>query len=343
MLTQKRMTHTSPRELATCPPVSIAPMMEKTDRHYRYFMRQITRATLLYTEMITTGAIIHGDRDHLLGFHPEEHPISLQLGGDDPDEIYRSVEIAEEYGYDEFNINVGCPSDRVQNKHFGACLMATPPDVREIVHAMRAATDKPVTVKHRIGIDGRESYEEMLEFVDVVNEARPDRFTVHARIAILAGLSPKENRNVPPLRYEDVYRLKKERPELPIEINGHIGSYEDIAEHLEHVDAVMIGRAAYDNPWLFSEVDERYFARPRSERRTRRQVIEAMVPYLRSWSAAGWPARNILRHMLGLLAFQQGTRQYKQRLSGPLPDTPSDVARLLEQSIAHVRDEILDR
>jgi tRNA-dihydrouridine synthase A len=324
------------------PPVSIAPMMEKTDRHYRYFMRQITRETLLYSEMITTGAIIHGDRDHLLGYHPVEHPISLQLGGDNPDELYRAIQIAETYDYDEYNLNVGCPSDRVQEANFGACLMATPPRVRELVHAMRAATDKPVTVKHRIGIDGRESYPEMLEFVDTVNEAHPDRFTVHARIAILGGLSPKENRNVPPLRYDDVYRLKQQRPDLQVEINGHIGSHEEIAGHLEHVDAVMIGRAAYDNPWLFADVDARYFGRSAAPRPTRRSVIEAMIPYLESWCAAGWHPRSVLRHMLGLFAFQPGTRRFKQMLSGPLPERTADVVRLLEQSVGHVRAEILD-
>lgn len=322
--------------------LSIAPMMEKTDRHYRYFMRRITRHTLLYTEMITTGAILNGDREYLLGFHPDEHPLSLQIGGDNPDEIYRSVQIAERFGYDEYNINIGCPSDRVQNANFGACLMARPEQVREIVHAMRAATDKPVTVKHRIGIDGRESYDEMLEFVDTVAQAKPARFTVHARIAILAGLSPKENRTVPPLRYADVYRLKRERPELSVELNGHVGTHEEIEEHLKKVDAVMIGRAAYDNPWLFAEADDRYFGAGGTHRPTRRAVVEGMVPYLESWCAAGWPARNVLRHMLGLFAFQPGTRRFKQALSGPLPERTSDVVRLLKESIGHVGEEILD-
>ncbi len=316
-------------------------MMEKTDRHYRYFMRQITRRTLLYSEMLTTGAIIHGDRDYLLGFDPLEHPISLQLGGDDPDELYRAIRIAEEYGYDEYNINVGCPSDRVQNGNFGACLMARPGHVRTLVEAMRSATPRPVTVKHRIGIDGRESYDEMREFVEVVNEAGPERFTVHARIAILAGLSPKENRTVPPLRYEDVYRLKRELPTLQVEINGHIGTIEEMAEHLRSVDAVMIGRAAYDNPWLFSGVDDRFFGAEDGERPTRRSVIEGMIPYLERWCAAGWPARNVLRHMLGLFAFQPGTRRFKQVLSGPLP-TGAEGARVLARAVEHIRPEVLD-
>ena len=323
------------------PPVSIAPMMEKTDRHYRYFMRQITRHTLLYTEMITTGAIIHGDRDYLLGFDELEHPLSLQLGGDDPDELYRSVRIAEEYGYDEYNLNVGCPSDRVQNANFGACLMARPDHVRELIGAMRSATRRPVTVKHRIGIDGRESYEEMREFVETVEEAEPARFTVHARIAILAGLSPKENRSVPPLRYEDVYRLKRELPHLQIEINGHVGSLEEIAGHLEHVDGVMVGRAAYDQPWLFADVDERFFGAERCERPTRRRVVDGMTPYLDRWCAAGWPARNVLRHMLGLFAFCPGTRRYKQALSGPLPSS-NDGAAILRDAVSRIRPEVLD-
>jgi len=316
-------------------------MMEKTDRHYRYFMRLITRRTLLYTEMLTTGAVIHGDRDHLLGFDAAEHPLSLQLGGDDPEELYRAVRIAEEYGYDEYNLNVGCPSDRVQNGNFGACLMARPERVRTLVQAMREATTRPVTVKHRIGIDGRESYEEMLEFVDVVNEAGPARFTVHARIAILAGLSPKENRSVPPLRYEDVYRLKRDRPELSIEINGHVATLDEMTEHLRRVDAVMIGRAAYDNPWLFADVDERFYGVDPVDRPTRRAVIDGMIPYLERWCAAGWPARNVVRHMLGLFAGRPGTRRFKQVLSGPLP-TGAGSGEVLRRAVRHLSSEVLD-
>ncbi|MFW5689733.1 MAG: tRNA dihydrouridine(20/20a) synthase DusA [Spirochaetota bacterium] len=330
-------------ETVRTPPVSIAPMMEKTDRHYRYFMRLITRHTLLYSEMITTGAIVHGDRDHLLGFDPEEHPISLQLGGDDPDELERAIRIADEYGYDEYNLNVGCPSDRVQNANFGACLMARPSQVRDLVSAMRAATDRPVTVKHRIGIDGRESYDELRAFVEEVARAEPDRFTVHARIAILAGLSPKENRSVPPLRYEDVYRLKRELPHLQIEINGHVGSTEEMRGHLEHVDGVMIGRAAYDNPWLLAEVDERFFGDASAPRVCRGDVVEGMIPYVERWTRAGWPPRNVIRHMLGLFAFCPGTRRFKQMLSGPMPapgDAEAAIA-LLRSAVAHMRPEVL--
>ncbi len=329
-------------------------MMEKTDRHYRYFIRQISRHILLYTEMITTGAIAHGHRDYLLAFEPIEHPISLQLGGDDPEELYQAIRIASDYGYDEYNINIGCPSDRVQNANFGACLMADPPRVRELVAAMKAATEQPVTVKHRIGIDGRESYEELREFVAVVNEQRPDRFTVHARIAILGGLSPKENRNIPPIRYEDVYRLKRELPELRIEINGHIKTPDEIAHHLQYVDGVMIGRAAYDDPWMLASVDERFFRAKADDPRlfeargvsgavfeppTRARVIETMREYIDRWAAAGWPDRNILRHMLGLFGGVPGTRKFKQRLSVPI--AMGTGARALAEAAAHIPDEFL--
>jgi tRNA-dihydrouridine synthase A len=316
-------------------------MMEKTDRHYRYFVRQITRHTLLYTEMVTSGAIIHGDRDHLLGFDLIEHPISLQLGGDDPDELAQSIRIAQEYGYDEYNLNVGCPSDRVQHRNFGACLMATPDHVKTLMSAMRGATDKPVTVKHRIGIDGRESYDELRSFVETVNEAAPDRYTVHARIAILDGLSPKENRSVPPLRYEDVYRLKSELPHLQIEINGGIHTLDEAAGHLEQVDGVMIGRAAYDNPWMLRDADSRFFAgEAPGALPTRDAVVAAMLPYLREWQARGWHPRSILRHMLGLFAFQPGARRFRQLLSGPMA-SDADGAGLLLAAIAQIPDRVL--
>ncbi len=323
------------------PPLSIAPMMDKTDRHYRYFMRCITRSTLLYTEMITAAAIVHGDRDHLLGFDECERPLSLQLGGDDPGELARAVRIAESYGYDEYNLNVGCPSDRVQNGNFGACLMARPDHVRVLVDAMRSATDRPVTVKHRIGIDGRERYEEMVDFVRTVSRAGPARFTVHARIAVLGGLSPKENRSVPPLRYADVYRLKRDLPHLQIEINGHVSSIDEVDRHLRHVDGVMIGRAAYDNPWLFAGVDARYFGADPATRATRGQVIEQMIPYVEAWCRAGWPARSVLRHMLGLFAFQPGTRQFRRVLSGPIAN--DDAPDLLRRAVANIRPDVLAR
>ena len=320
--------------------VSVAPMMEYTDRHCRYFLRRITRRTLLYTEMITTGAIIHGDRDYLLGFHPDEHPISLQIGGDDPDACAESVRLASSYGYDEYNLNVGCPSDRVQEGAFGACLMADPDRVARIVAAMKSATDKPVTVKHRIGINGRESYEEMKQFVETVAAAGVDRLIVHARIAVLGGLSPKENRAIPPLRYADVHRLKRELPHLVIEINGQIGSHEQMREQLRYVDGVMIGRAAYDNPWLLADVDRAFY----HERRvplSRAEVIEQMVPYIERYRhETGRHPRAVLRHMLGLFAFQPGTRRWKQALSGRI-DHDVDVVALLRSATRAIPPQVL--
>ncbi|MDX1387987.1 MAG: tRNA dihydrouridine(20/20a) synthase DusA, partial [Acidobacteriota bacterium] len=236
-------------------PLSVAPMMDRTDRHYRRFVREITRRTLLYTEMITTGAVLQGDRDFLLGFSPEERPLALQLGGDDPEALSECARIAEDRGYDEVNLNVGCPSDRVRQGRFGACLMAEPERVADAVAAMREATSVPVTVKHRIGIDDLDRYEDMALFVRTVAGAGCDRFSVHARKAVLGGLSPKANRTVPPLRYEDVHRLKREHPGLRIEINGGIASLEEVRRQLEFVDGVMIGRAAYDDPFLLSTVD----------------------------------------------------------------------------------------
>lgn len=316
-------------------------MMEKTDRHYRYFIRQITRHALLYSEMVTTGAIIHGDRDRLLGFHPVEHPLALQLGGDDPDDLYQSILIADQYGYDEYNLNVGCPSDRVQNANFGASLMARPEHVRTLISAMRSATRKPVTVKHRIGIDGRESYEELKEFVEIVNEATPDRFTIHARIAILAGLSPRDNRTIPPLRYTDVYRLKRDVPRLQIEINGGIHTLDEAAHHLTRVDGVMIGRAAYDNPWMLRDADRMFFSARPTARETvdsclsRSDVVAAMMSYVRESQARGCHPRAILRHMLGLYAFQPGARRFRQVLSGPIREG-ADGAELLRTAASRV-------
>lgn len=301
---------------SAAPRVSIAPMMDRTDRHYRYFMRGITRRTLLYSEMITAAAIIHGDREHLLGFSGEERPLALQLASDDPDDLSRAVEIAEAYDYDELNLNCGCPSDKVQDAHIGACLMGEPALVARLVEAMRRSTGKPVTVKHRIGIDGLESYEDLRRFVRTVREAGPHRFTVHARIAILSGLSPKENREIPPLRYEDVYALKAEFPELKIEINGGFSTIDQIAGALDRVDAVMLGRAGYDNPFLLAGADRRFFASG-SPPPSRRKVIERLIPYVEAWEAAGLSPHRILRHTLGLFLGERGSRRWKQLLSPP--------------------------
>ena len=240
--------------------LSVAPMMDRTDRFFRLFMRQLTRRTLLYTEMVTARAVLHGDRERLLGYHPSEHPLALQLGGSDPGELRECARVAQDRGYDEVNLNVGCPSDRVQSGSFGACLMKTPAVVAACVAAMREVTDIPVTVKHRIGVDDLDRYEDMADFVRTVSEeGGAVRFSVHARKAWLKGLSPKENRSVPPIRYEDVYRLKAELPHLDVEINGHVKTLDEVREHLRRVDAVMIGRAAWDDPYLFARADRDIF------------------------------------------------------------------------------------
>lgn len=295
-------------------PMSVAPMMERTDRHFRYFMRQITHRTLLYTEMITTAAILHGDREKLLDFSPEEKPLALQLGGDNPQDLYTCARIAEDWGYDEVNLNVGCPSDRVQNGNFGACLMARPDLVAKAVEAMQKATHLPITVKHRIGIDDRDRYEDMADFVRIVSEAGCQRFTVHARKAWLKGLSPKENRTIPPLRYEDVHRLKREFPHLAIEINGGIATLEQAREQLQFVDAVMIGRAAYDNPYLFATCDRDFYGE-KTPPPARREVVEAMLPYIEYWIAKGLKLNAISRHLLQLFAGQPGTKAWKRHIS----------------------------
>jgi tRNA-dihydrouridine synthase A len=295
-------------------PLSIAPMMDRTDRHYRYFMRQITRHTLLYTEMVTSPAILHGDQDHLLGFSPNEKPLVLQVGGDVPKDLAVCARVAEERGYDEINLNVGCPSSRVQEGHFGACLMAQPDRVAACVEAMMNATTIPVTVKHRIGIDNLDRYEDMANFVKIVSKAGCQRFTVHARKAWLQGLSPKENRDIPPLRYEDVHRLKQEFPHLFIEINGGFTTLEQVQQQLQVVDAVMIGRAAYDNPYLFATVDRAIYGET-STLPSRRSVAAAMIPYIDFWVAQGLKLNKITRHMLQLFSGQPGSRLWKQILT----------------------------
>jgi tRNA-dihydrouridine synthase A len=289
-------------------------MMDWTDRHYRYMMRQLTRRTLLYSEMVTTGAILYGDRARHLDFSPEELPLALQLGGDDPQALAECARIGADWGYSEINLNVGCPSARVQNGNFGACLMAEPNLVARCVAAMKRAVSIPVTVKHRIGIDALDRYEDLHHFVQVVSQAGADRFTVHARKAWLKGLSPKENRTLPPLRYAEVYRLKAALPHLTIELNGGVTSLQAVETHLQQVDAVMIGRAAYDDPYLFATVDQRFFS-VRTAVPSRREVIEGMLPYIAHWTECGTYLKHISRHMLGLFKGQPGAKGYRRRLS----------------------------
>ena len=313
----------------TLRPLSVAPMMDRTDRHYRYFMRKITWHTLLYTEMITTGAIIHGDRQRLLGFDDSEHPIALQLGGDKPAELAECARIAEDWGYDEVNLNVGCPSDRVQSGSFGACLMKTPQRVADGVAAMRAVTSIPVTVKHRIGVDDLDRYEDMAHFVEVVSQAGCVRFSVHARKAWLKGLSPKQNRNVPPLRYGDVHRLKREFPHLDIEINGGIQSMQETQAQLEHVDAVMIGRAAYNNPYEFATADRLFFGDDHPIL-SRMEIFESMLPYIEEQLAQGQRLMTLTRHMLQLFSHARGAKHFKRVIGTAAAKGKTDLAPLRE-------------
>lgn len=293
----------------------VAPMMDVTDRHCRYFLRQVSASAFLYSEMITTGALLHGDVDRHLAFSPEEHPVALQLGGSDPDELQICSRIAEQYGYDEVNLNVGCPSERVQKGAFGACLMAEPGLVAECVRAMQGEAGIPVTVKHRTGVDAIESYDFLKDFVTTVSRAGCRTFIVHARNAILKGLSPKANREVPKLKYGYVYRLKRDFPELEIVINGGLATRLEIEEHLKSVDGVMLGRAAYHDPWVIADAGK-----------SRAEVALAMHRYAR-----GKPSlRHVTRHMLGLYHGHPRARLWRRMLSDPARLAKNDPALLLE-------------
>jgi tRNA-dihydrouridine synthase A len=289
-------------------------MLDWTDRHCRNFLRLLSRHTLLYTEMVTTGALIHGERERFLGFDPAEHPIALQLGGSDPQDMARCARMGADRGYDEININVGCPSDRVQNGRFGACLMAEPKLVADCVAAMKDAAAVPVTVKTRIGIDDRDSYGELLDFAGTVTEAGCDALVVHARKAWLAGLSPKENRDIPPLRYDVVERLKRDLPHQTITINGGIKTLDETARFLETLDGVMIGREAYQNPWFLAEADRVIFGDARRPP-TRNEILDAFLPYVERELAKGTPLSAMSRHILGLFHGQPGARAWRRHLS----------------------------
>ena len=294
--------------------LTVAPMMDVTDRHGRFFLRQITRRTLLHTEMITTGALTHGDIDRHLRFHPDEHPICLQLGGSEPEALAHCARLARRYGYDALNLNVGCPSERVQRGAFGACLMAEPALVADCVKAMQDATGAPVTVKHRIGIGRVEDYDFMRRFVEPVALAGCRTFIVHARNAILQGLSPKANREIPPLRYDLVQRLKREHRDLDIVINGGIGTWNDIDAHLASVDGVMLGRAAESDPWMLAHADAHIF-NDASRKPTRAAVIEAVARYAAHEVKAGTPLRHIARHLHGLYRNRPVARRWRQLMS----------------------------
>ncbi len=294
--------------------IKISPMMDWTDRHCRYFMRLLSPSVRLYTEMITAAALRHGDAEKLLSFDPAEHPVALQVGGSDPELMAHAARLGAAKGYDEININVGCPSDRVQSGAFGACLMATPKLVADCVRRMRASVDVPVTVKTRIGIDDNDSAGFLRAFVDTVAGAGCDTFIVHARVAILEGLSPKENRTVPPLKYERVHALKEEHPELTIVLNGGLTTIDECAAHLERVDGVMIGRQAYQHPWFLTEVEALLGGRGAAPR-SREAVVMEMLPYVERELAAGTELKHITRHMLGLFAGQPGARAWRRFLS----------------------------
>jgi tRNA-dihydrouridine synthase A len=289
-------------------------MLDWTDRFERYFLRLITRHTLLYTEMVTTGALLHGDRERFLKFDPTEHPVALQLGGSNPDALAACARLVEEHGYDEVNLNLGCPSDRVQSGRFGACLMADPALVAECMAAMMEAVKIPVTIKTRIGIDDQDSYEELTTFVAKVAESGCNTFIVHARKAWLQGLSPKENREIPPLHYERVHQLKQDFPQLEISINGGIKTLDEAEEQLRHVDGVMIGREAYQNPWILAEADRRLYG-DNHPIPTRHGVLEQLLPFVEQELSQGTRLQQISRHILGLFQGMPGARAWRRHLS----------------------------
>lgn len=297
----------------------IAPMMDWTDRHCRYFLRQMSSSAFLYTEMITTGALLHGNVERHLAFSAEEHPVAAQLGGSEPEDLAKCARLVDQYGYDEVNLNIGCPSERVQRGAFGACLMAEPELVADCVRAMRAAVKIPVTVKHRIGLNAMEDFSFMETFVRTVSEAGCRTFIVHARNAVLKGLSPKENREIPPLKYDYVYRLKRDFPALEIVINGGISSLPSMEQHLRQVDGVMLGRTAYHDPWLLADPGK-----------TRREVVLAMHAYATSVLSKGTQLRHVVRHLLGLYHGHRRARLWRRMLSDSARLSRNDPALLLE-------------
>ncbi len=307
----------------------IAPMLDWTDRHCRYFHRLLTRNAFLYTEMVTTGAILHGSQNRFLSFNKAENPIAFQLGGSNPSDLASCARIIEDYGYDEINLNIGCPSDRVQNARFGACLMAEPELVAQCVSAMNQVVSIPVTVKTRIGIDEQDSYKQLVSFISTVAVAGCKTFIIHARKAWLSGLSPKQNRDVPPLRYDVVYQIKKDFPELEIILNGGVTSLESTKEILKHVDGVMMGREAYHNPYLLAGVDKKLFSEP-GLIKTRHEVVMGLLPYITEQLFKGERLHSITRHILGLFHSVSGARTWRRILSEEATKKGADVAVVLE-------------
>ena len=311
---------------------SVAPMMDWTDRHCRFFLRLLSKNALLYTEMVTTGALLNGDHERFLRHNEAEHPLALQLGGSVPLDLAACARMAQEHGYDEVNLNVGCPSDRVQNNMIGACLMGHPQLVADCVKAMQDAVSIPVTVKHRIGINGRDSYAELCDFVGTIAAAGCQSFTVHARIAILEGLSPKENREVPPLRYEVAAQLKQDFPDLEFILNGGIKTLDECQQHLQTFDGVMLGREAYHTPYLLAQVDQRLFGSTAAVI-SRAEALSRMRPYIEQHLAEGGVMHHITRHVLGLAQGFPGARRFRQLLSVDVHKTDDPLA-LLDQAIA---------
>lgn len=300
----------------------VAPMLDWTDRHFRYFFRGLSKQSLLYTEMITTGALLHGDAPRYLAYHELEHPLALQLGGSNPDELAACAKKAEAWGYDEVNLNVGCPSDRVQNNMIGACLMAHPTLVADCFKAMQDAVSIPVTIKHRIGIDGRESYDELIDFVGQSVQAGCKRFIVHARIAILKGLSPKQNRDIPPLKYDVAAQLTKDFPDCTFILNGGINTLLDCEHHLQTFDGVMVGRAAYHNTYEWATVDQRLFGSD-TPIISREQAFLNILPYIEQHVKEGGTVQHISRHLLGLAQGFSGSRRIRQLLSVDIHKQPA--------------------
>ncbi len=312
-------------------------MMDWSDRHCRFFHRQLTRHALLYTEMVTADAVLRGDQQRLIGFSEEEHPVALQLGGSDPVKLAAAADVGAAFGYDEINLNVGCPADRVQEGRFGACLMAEPQLVADCVRAMRARVSIPVTVKCRIGIDDQDEERDFQRFIETVVDAGCTTFIVHARKAWLKGLSPKENREIPPLDYQRVYRLKQARPELEIVINGGIDTLEQCAQHLRHVDGVMLGRAAYHDPALLGGVDRQFFDASLSDT-SRAEALLALIPYVEKHIAAGGRLSNMTRHVLGLYHGRPRGRQFRRYLS-ETATVPGAAAAVIREAVRLVESD----
>ncbi|WP_420722672.1 tRNA dihydrouridine(20/20a) synthase DusA [Hwanghaeella sp. LZ110] len=318
--------------------LSVAPMMDWTDRFDRYFLRLITRHSLLYTEMITTGALLHGDAQRFLAFDGAEHPVACQLGGSSPHDLAKAARMVEGAGYDEVNLNVGCPSDRVQNGQFGACLMADPHLVRDCVAAMRDVVSIPVTVKCRIGINGRDSYQDLTNFIDTVRQGGCDTFIVHARIAILEGLSPKQNREIPPLQYDVVHQVKRDFPSLSISLNGGIQSLDDAVVHLSDLDGVMIGRAAYQDPYCLAQADAVIFGDAPGQQKSRHDIVRLMLPYIEAQCRDGVALHHITRHILGLFNGLPGARRWRRFLSENAYGTNAGP-EIVEQAMALVPEQ----